>query len=96
MTGGFASLQTNVHREHKKQTQRHFHAEYDSLTVTGSLSSAGWSTRAMYIDAAHGKPRGFLGTDAHKSLAGMSGIIDKHRIITGFTKAMTVTARIYN
>lgn len=50
----------------------------------------------MYIDAAHGKPSGFLGTDAHKSLAGMSGIVDKHRIITGFTKAMTVTARIYN
>jgi len=44
--GGLASLQSNIHGKHKKQTQRHFHAEYDSPTVTGSLSSVGWSTRA--------------------------------------------------
>lgn len=46
--GGFASLQSNIHRKHKKQTQRRFHAEYGSLTVTGSVLSVGWSTQAMY------------------------------------------------
>ena len=88
--GGFASLQSNIHGKHKKQTQRHFHAEYNSLTVTGSLSSVGWSTHAIYTYATHGKPRGLLCTDAYYPLADISGIRDKHRIINGFTKAMTL------
>lgn len=88
--GGFASLQSNIHGKHKKQTQKHFHAEYDSLTVTGSLSSVVWSTHAICTYAAHGKPRGLLCTDAYQPLADIGGIRDKHRIINGFAQSMTV------
>lgn len=36
-----------------------------------------------------------LGTDAHKPPAASSGIVDKHRIINGFTKATALSQPEY-
>lgn len=81
--GGFASLQRNIHRKHKKTTPKTFPCRVQ-LSHSQWISAVGWSTRTITC-APRGKPRGLLCTGIRGSEA--------NGIINGSTTAMTLPQR---